>query len=248
MGLRELRDMALEATTRFFLDRDGILPDEGGDEWEAEYRRQYELFKRAAAASPPATPAAQGLAGLSQPELTGPPAEQRWAADLRAARLARIENKELRAWLAGAWISAAVWIETRDFADPAFLRRIEAERAASRRRAEAMAAETAAAEKSMTAATDALRARLEAAGITAAGLMDLVDVSPRIEAPTMLRRKIAEVEVGERNLRIFETGREDVLGVLEKSKSGRSQYAIERDDGLVADLALFAEASQQRHE
>jgi len=248
MGLRELRDMALEATTRFFLDRDGILPNEGGDEWEAEYRRQYELLKGAASVSAPATPAAHGSAGLSQPELTGHPAEKRWAADLRAARLARIADKKIREWLAGAWTSAAVWIETRDLADPAFLRRIEAEHAASRRRAEAMAAEIAAAEKSKTAATDALRARLEAAGITAAGLADLVDVSPRIEAPTMLRRKIAEVEVGERNLRIFETGREDVLGVLERSKAGRSQYAIERDDGLVADLTLFAEASQHRHE
>jgi hypothetical protein len=64
----------------------------------------------------------------------------------------------------------------------------------------------------------------------------------------MLRRKIAEIEAGERNLRIFETRREGVLGVLEKSKAGRSQYAIERDDGLVADLTLFAEASQHRHE
>jgi hypothetical protein len=64
----------------------------------------------------------------------------------------------------------------------------------------------------------------------------------------MLRRKIAEVEVGERKLRVSDTGREDVLGVLQKSKAGRSQYAIERDDGLVADLTLFAEASQHRHE
>jgi hypothetical protein len=80
MGLRELRDMALEATTRFFLDRDGILPDEGGDEWEAEYRRQYELLKGAASASAPAAPAAHGSAGLSQPELTGHAAEKRWAA------------------------------------------------------------------------------------------------------------------------------------------------------------------------
>jgi hypothetical protein len=248
MGLRELRDMALEATTRFFLDRDGILPDEGGDEWEAEYRHQYGLLKGAASASAPATPVAHGSAGHSQPELTGPPAEKRWAADLRAARLVRIADKELREWLAVAWTSATVWIETRDLADRAFLRRIEAEHAASRRRAEATAAETAAAEKSRTAETGALRARLDAAGITAAGLVDLIDVSPRIEAPTTLRRKIAEVEAGERNLRIFETGREGVLGVLEKNKTGRRQYAIERDDGLVSDLMLFAEASQHRHE
>jgi hypothetical protein len=80
-------------------------------------------------------------------------------------------------------------------------------------------------------------------------LAEDVYVTPcRAAAPTALRRKIAEVEVGERNLRIFETGNEDVLAVLEKSKAGRSQYAIERDDGLIADLTLFAEASEHRRQ
>jgi hypothetical protein len=50
------------------------------------------------------------------------------------------------------------------------------------------------------------------------------------------------LEVGKRNLRIFETSDANVLAVIEKSEAGRSQYAIERDDGLVADLRLFAEA------
>jgi hypothetical protein len=50
--------------------------------------------------------------------------------------------------------------------------------------------------------------------------------------------------MGERNLRIFETSDPNVLAVIEKSEAGRSQYAIERDDGLVADLRLFAEASR----
>src|SRR5262249_25707676 len=45
MDLKELRDRALEATTRFFVDRDGILPDQEGEEWEAEYRRQYDIAK-----------------------------------------------------------------------------------------------------------------------------------------------------------------------------------------------------------
>jgi hypothetical protein len=52
------------------------------------------------------------------------------------------------------------------------------------------------------------------------------------------------LEVGKRNLRIFETSDSNVLAVIEKSEAGRSQYAIERDDGLVADLSLFAEASR----
>ena len=34
-----------------------------------------------------------------------------------------------------------------------------------------------------------------------------------------------------------------LLMVLDKDKAGRSEYAIERDDGLVADLALFMRAA-----
>jgi hypothetical protein len=33
-----------------------------------------------------------------------------------------------------------------------------------------------------------------------------------------------------------------VLTVLEKSRTSRSEYGIERDEGLVADLKLFARA------
>ena len=46
MDLKELRDRALEATTRFFVERDGIVPDQEGEEWEAEYRRRYDHFWR----------------------------------------------------------------------------------------------------------------------------------------------------------------------------------------------------------
>jgi hypothetical protein len=55
-------------------------------------------------------------------------------------------------------------------------------------------------------------------------------------------------DVANATCEFFETGNEDVLAVLEKSKAGRSQYAIERDDGLVADLTLFAEASEHRRQ
>ena len=243
MDLKELRDRALDATTRFFVDRDGILPDQEGDEWEAEYRRQYDLAKRHAAEPHHAAPERRAAPGHPEwPELAGAPAQKRWAAELRAARLAALENKDMRDWLAAAWISAADWVDTRDMSMPDFLRRIGTQYSASRRDAAARADEHAAAERAKAAAANALRDRVQSAGITAEGLIGLVDVSPRTtEAP--LRGKLAELAVGDRNLRIFETSDPKALGVIEKSAAGRSQYAIEHDDGLVADLRLFAEAS-----
>jgi hypothetical protein len=243
MDLKELRDRALDATTRFFVDRDGILPDQEGDEWEAEYRRQYDLAKRHAAEPHHAAPERRAAPGHPEwPELAGAPAQKRWAAELRAARLAALENKDMRDWLAAAWISAADWVDTRDMSMPDFLRRIGTQYSASRRDAAARADEHAAAERAKVAAANELRDRVQSAGITAEGLIGLVDVSPRTtDAP--LRGKLAEVAAGDRNLRIFATSDPKVLGVIEKSEAGRSQYAIEHDDGLVADLRLFAEAS-----
>jgi hypothetical protein len=244
MDLRELRERALEATTRFFVDRDGILPNQEGEEWEAEYRRQYDLAKRQAPEPHRAPPDKRVESRDSEwPSLAGAPAQKRWAAELRARRLATMENKDIRDWLAATWTTAAAWVDTRDMTAPDFLRRVSTQYSAHRRDAEARARERAAAERAKAAAAHALRDRVQSAGITAEGLIELVDVSPR--APeAVLRGKLAEVEVGERNLRIFETSDPDVLAVIEKSEAGRSKYAIERDDGLVADLKLFAEASQ----
>src|SRR5690348_16980959 len=101
MDLKELRERALEATTRFFVDRDGILPDQEGEEWEAEYRRQYDLIKRHAPEPNRAPPERRAAPGHAEwPDLAGSPAEKRWAAELRGARLATIESKDMRAWLA----------------------------------------------------------------------------------------------------------------------------------------------------
>jgi hypothetical protein len=242
--LKELRDRVLEATTRFFVDRDGILPDQEGEEWEAEYRRQYDLAKRHAPERHRALPERRAAPGHSEwPELAGSPAQKRWAAELRAARLAIIENKDMRDWLAATWTTAADWVDTRDMSAPGFLRRIDTQYLASRRDAKALADEHAAAEQAKVAAANALRDRVQSAGITAEGLIGLVDVSPRT-TEAALRGKLAELEVGERNLRIFETRDPNVLAVIEKNEAGRSQYAIERDEGLVADLSLFAEASR----
>jgi hypothetical protein len=55
-----------------------------------------------------------------------------------------------------------------------------------------------------------------------------------------MKAKLAELEVDGRNLRVFETADPAVLMVLEKAESERSEYGIERDEGLVADLRLFA--------
>jgi hypothetical protein len=241
--LKELRERALEATARFFIDRDGVLPDQDSEEWEAEYRRQHEVAKRQAPEPRQATPDERAeINDPGSPPLAGAPAQKRWATELRAQRLTTVENKDVRHWLAATWTTAAAWVDTRDMTVPDFLGRIGREYAAHRRDIEARAKQRAAAERDKAAAANALRDRVRAAGITAEGLIELVDVSPR--APeAMLRGKLAEVEVGERNLRIFETSDPHVLAVIEKSEAGRRRYAIERDDGLVADLKLFAEAS-----
>ena len=59
-----------------------------------------------------------------------------------------------------------------------------------------------------------------------------------------IKGKLAELELDKRNLRVFETADPAVLMVLEKAESERSEYGIERDEGLVADLRLFARAKE----
>jgi hypothetical protein len=76
-------------------------------------------------------------------------------------------------------------------------------------------------------------------------LIDLIDVSRR-SAAVPVRGKLAELRSGKRSLRVFETSNPDVFAVIERSEAGRSEYAIERDDGLVADLKLFGEAEAAR--
>jgi hypothetical protein len=244
VDLKELRDRALEATTRFFVDRDGILPDQEGEEWEAEYRRQYDLVKRHASEPHHGGGEKRAAPGhLEWPELAGSPAEKRWATEIRDARLAAIDSKDMRDWLAATWTTAAGWINTRDISTSTFLRRISTQYSASRRDAQARADEHAAAQRAKMAAANALRDRVQLAGVTAERLIGLVDVSSRTTEAAP-RGKLAELKLGERNLRIFETIDPNVLAVIEKSEAGRRQYAIERDDGLVADLRLFAEASR----
>ena len=54
MDLKSVREEAIEATTRAFWDRSGFVPDQDSEEWEEEYRRQFELAKKRHATGRPA--------------------------------------------------------------------------------------------------------------------------------------------------------------------------------------------------
>jgi hypothetical protein len=245
MDLKSLREEAIAETARVFWDTRGFVPDEESEEWEAEYRRQFELAKRrhaekaARPAAAAAAPASAETRRIALPELTGAPAEQRWAATLRSDRLKELSSPELREWVAASWTTAKSWIDTRDRPAASFLRQVEAQYAEHRRKMEAEAVAAAAARQAEAAAAGSVHQQVRQAGITAQGLIDLVDVSARIAAAP-IRDKLAELAAGGRTLRVFETTDPGVLMVLEKSDAGRADYAIERDDGLVADLKLFA--------
>jgi hypothetical protein len=86
-----------------------------------------------------------------------------------------------------------------------------------------------------------MRRQIEEAAITVEGLIELIDIADRL--PVLpIKTKLAELAAAERNLRVFETDDPAVLMVLEKAGTGRGEYGIERDEGLVADLRLYARA------
>jgi hypothetical protein len=245
MDLKTLKEQAAAATTRFFVDKQGFSASEDSEDWEDEYRRQFERLKKQYATTRPVDapgmvdPVLADEPTAAWPELSGAPADKRWAISLRADRLKEIQGKALRGWLGSAWTTAKVWIDTRDLAAPLFLRRVEAEYAAFRRQSERRARELQAERQAKAAASEASQRALQAAGITAAGLIELIDVSPRV-APAPLRLKVVELDAGDRSLRIFETAAADILMVIENGAAGRLEYAIERDEQLFADLKLFA--------
>lgn len=242
MDMKALRQEAMEAATRFFLEHRDFLPSEESEEWEAEYRRQLDLAKKRQSSARPVAAAAKPAGEAAGPEVSGAPAQQRWAQTIRAERLAQIPGKEIRDWLSAAWTSSSAWIDTRELAPALFLRRVEALYAEHRRQAEQRAAELQAAQQAKAAAGEALQRELQAAGVTAEGLVGLIDVSVRA-APAPREQKLAEITVGGRSLRVFETAAAAVLMVIETGAAGRQEYAIERDAGLVADLKLFARSA-----
>jgi hypothetical protein len=249
MDLQRVREEAIEATTRAFWDKNGFVPDEDSDEWEEEYRRQFEQARRRHATGQPAATIKPAAAVTPPPEedswavLTGAPTQIRWAATLRADRIRDIKDPRIRDWLATTWTKAKSWLDTRELPTPIFLQRIQPHYAEYRRQTDERARALQAERQAKTAAAEALQREIEAAGITVEGLIELIDIAERLPAAP-IKGKLTELESDGRNLRVFETADPAVLMVLEKAESERSEYGIERDEGLVADLRLFARGKE----
>ena len=162
---------------------------------------------------------------------------------MRADRIREIKDPGIRHWLATTWTKAKSWLDTRELPTPTFLQRIQPHYAEYRRqegdRARALQTER----QAKAAAAKALEREIETAGITVEGLIELIDIAERLP-PVPIKRKLADLEWDKRNLRVFETADPAVLMVLEKTETERSEYGIERDEGLVADLRLFARAEE----
>ena len=248
MDLNALREAAIEATAKALYDRLGVVPSDDSDEWEDEYRKQFAVLKtrlgtdlKTAAAA--ARPAAAAAPARQWPELRGTPEEQRWGATIREERMRDIPNEAGRVFLVETWPRAKQWIDTRDVPIRTLLQRLAPQYEEWRKkRAEAAAARKAEQQKK-AAEIAAYHRRLQEAGITPEGLVELIDASERFEDPVTIAAKLAEIDVEGRHLRVYETSNPNLL--LVKEKKGPLQlpdYAIERDEGLVADLRLFAQA------
>ncbi|HTZ36665.1 MAG TPA: hypothetical protein VMB84_11610 [Stellaceae bacterium] len=242
MDLNQLKEAAIEATTRALQQRFDVVPDEDSEEWEAEYRRQFALARERHGVSATGVARPSAAAELKLPELRGDTQELvHWGEQVRAERLREVSEPPVRAWMAQTWTRAKVWVDTRDVPIATLLQRTRPQYEQYRRqRAEEQKAQSAAAQQKAAAAA-AYRARLAAAGVSEAGLVELVDAAERMK-PAALGDKLAELAVGDRQLRIFTTSDGQTLLVKEKTLQGQLEYGIERDEGLVADLKLFAAA------
>lgn len=245
MDLSALREAAIEATARALHDKHGAVPSEDSDEWEEEYRRQFAALKQrfAAASPPPSANAAPSGPARQWPELSGTPEQKRWAMTIRDDRMREIASEPFRLFLARSWSRAKVWVDTRDVPSAVLMQRLKPQFDEYRQKAADAAKARAAAAQQKAAEAAAYRQRLTEAGITPEGLVELIDASERFDDPAAITAKLAEVAVEGRHLRIFETSDPNLL--LVKEKKGPLQlpdYAIERDEGLVGDLKLFAQA------
>jgi len=242
MDPKMLKERALAETERFFIEKFGAAPAEDSDEWEDEYRRQFGRLTKGAVGDTIAVEShstAVKERPVDMPELIGTSADKRWAFALRSVRLKQIQSKDLRAWLTRTWIRSKEWIDTRELSDEAFSRRVEPHYIAARRRSIAETAAVEATRKTQALTAAVLQDQINAAGISAAGLAGLIDVSQRAAA-IPIKEKLAELRLEGRTVRIFETANPTILMVLDKREDKRSEYGIERDEGLVADLKLFA--------
>ena len=242
MYLTALRDAAIEATARALYDKHGEVPSEESDEWEEEYRRQFAILKQRHAAELTSTPRRPAIAidESKLPALTGTPEQIRWGASIRLERLGEIPSAQLRDFLAHTWTRAKQWVDTRDVPTATVLQRLKPQCEEYRKKKEEAAKTRATEAKQKADALAAYERRLKEAGITPDGLVEMIDASDRFEAAP-IAAKLAEVEVEYRQLRVYETADPNLLLVKEKKGPLHEEYAIERDEGLVADLRLFAQ-------
>ena len=88
MDLTQLKEAAIEATTRALQQKFDVMPSEESDEWEDEYRRQFALMKQHYAVDTKAIvrpPVSAGPA-LQLPELTGDREQIHWGEQVRTER------------------------------------------------------------------------------------------------------------------------------------------------------------------
>jgi hypothetical protein len=238
MDLTQLKEAAIEATVRALQDRLGVVPDEDSDEWEDEYRRQFALAKQRYGVGTPTVARAAGPA-LQLPELRGDTQELvHWGEQVRIERLREVTDAARRGWMAKTWTRAKVWVDTREVPVATLLQRTQGQYDEWRRQQVAQKSAQTASAQQKAAAIAAHQAKLQKAGITEAGLVELIDASERVK-PAALGEKLAELHGVDRHLRIFATGDPSALLVKEKNLKGSFDYGIERDEGLVADLKLF---------
>jgi hypothetical protein len=241
MDLGQLKEAALQATAQALEEKLGLVPDEDSDEWEAEYRRQFALAKQRYGVTTPTVTRATGPA-LQLPELRGETQEQiHWGEQVRAIRLREVADAARRGWMAKTWTRAKVWTDTRDVPIATLLQRTQAQYDDYRRQQAAQQQAQNAGAQQKAAALAAYQAKLQKAGVSEAGLIELIDASDRVKAAA-LGEKLAELKGVDRHLRIFATADPAALLVKEKNLTGQHDYCIERDQGLVADLQLFASA------
>src|SRR5438105_7649328 len=165
MDLRAVREEAIEATTRSFWDKNGFVPDEDSEEWEEEYRRQFEQAKKRHAADgsnqvKPKPTVAAAEPPLEEPgwaALTGDPTQTRWAAGLRSDRLKEVRDPGIRQWLATTWTRSKSWIDTSSLPTAIFLQRIAPHYAEYRREAEERERALATERQAEAAAADEIR-------------------------------------------------------------------------------------------